>query len=80
MANVTKEDVIQFIASMSVLELSELVKELEEKFGVSAAAKKGTSLAVEREPRVGLRSGLRWGAERGKKLTASSLRPDCPRF
>ena len=38
MANVTKEDVIQFIASMSVLELSELVKELEEIFGVSAAA------------------------------------------
>jgi large subunit ribosomal protein L7/L12 len=38
MANVTKEDVIQFVASMSVLELSELVKELEEKFGVSAAA------------------------------------------
>ncbi len=38
MANVTKEDVIQFIAGMSVLELSELVKELEEKFGVSAAA------------------------------------------
>ena len=34
MANVTKEDVIQFIASMSVLELSELVKELEDKFGV----------------------------------------------
>jgi hypothetical protein len=48
---------------------------------VSAAAKKGTSSAVEREPGVGLRSGLRWGAERGKKLTASSsLRPDCPRF
>jgi large subunit ribosomal protein L7/L12 len=38
MANVSKEDVIEFIASMSVLELSELVKELEEKFGVSAAA------------------------------------------
>lgn len=35
---VTKEDVIEFIASMSVLELSELIKELEEKFGVSAAA------------------------------------------
>jgi large subunit ribosomal protein L7/L12 len=35
---VTKEDVIQFIANMSVLELSELIKELEEKFGVSAAA------------------------------------------
>ena len=38
MANVSKEDVIEFIANMSVLELSELVKELEEKFGVSAAA------------------------------------------
>ena len=35
---VSKEDVIDFIASMSVLELSVLIKELEEKFGVSAAA------------------------------------------
>ena len=35
---VTKEDVIEFISGMSVLELSELIKELEEKFGVSAAA------------------------------------------
>ncbi len=35
---ITKEDVIDFIANMSVLELSELVKEMEEKFGVSAAA------------------------------------------
>ncbi len=35
---VTKEDVIDFISNMSVLELSELIKELEEKFGVSAAA------------------------------------------
>lgn len=39
MANqITKEDVVKFIESMTVLELSELVKELEEKFGVSAAA------------------------------------------
>lgn len=38
MANVTKEDVIEFISGMSVIELSELVKELEDKFGVSAAA------------------------------------------
>ena len=37
-AEVTKEDVVEFIANMSVLELSELVKEMEEKFGVSAAA------------------------------------------
>ena len=35
---VTKEDVIKFIENMSVLELAEMVKELEEKFGVSAAA------------------------------------------
>ncbi|MEE8552236.1 MAG: 50S ribosomal protein L7/L12 [Desulfobacterales bacterium] len=34
----TKEEVIDFIANISVLELSELVKEMEEKFGVSAAA------------------------------------------
>jgi len=34
----TKEDVIKFIEDMTVLELSQLVKELEEKFGVSAAA------------------------------------------
>jgi len=38
MADITKEDVIEFIANMSVLELSELVKEMEEKFGVSAAS------------------------------------------
>ncbi|MCD6306189.1 MAG: 50S ribosomal protein L7/L12 [Deltaproteobacteria bacterium] len=37
-ADITKEDVIDFIANMTVLELSELVKEMEEKFGVSAAA------------------------------------------
>lgn len=35
---VTKEDVVEFISNMSVLELSELVKDMEEKFGVSAAA------------------------------------------
>jgi large subunit ribosomal protein L7/L12 len=38
MADITKDDVIEFIANMSVLELSEMVKEMEEKFGVSAAA------------------------------------------
>lgn len=35
---VTKEEVVEFISSMTVLELSEFIKELEEKFGVSAAA------------------------------------------
>jgi large subunit ribosomal protein L7/L12 len=38
MADISKQDVIDFIANMTVLDLSELVKELEEKFGVSAAA------------------------------------------
>ena len=38
MSEITKEQLIEHIANMTVLELSELVKELEEKFGVSAAA------------------------------------------
>lgn len=38
MTDITKADVIEFIANMSVLELSEMVKEMEDKFGVSAAA------------------------------------------
>ena len=36
--SVTKEQVVEFISSMTVLELSEFIKELEETFGVSAAA------------------------------------------
>ena len=35
---ITKEDVVSFIENMSVLELAQLVKDLEAKFGVSAAA------------------------------------------
>ena len=35
---VTKDEVVEFISGMSVLDLSEFIKELEEKFGVSAAA------------------------------------------
>ena len=38
MANITKDQVIEFISNMSVLEMSEMVKEMEEKFGVSAAS------------------------------------------
>jgi large subunit ribosomal protein L7/L12 len=34
----TKEDILESIANMTVLELSELLKEFEEKFGVTAAA------------------------------------------
>ena len=35
---VSKEEILESIASMSVLELSELIKEMEDKFGISAAA------------------------------------------
>jgi len=47
----TKEDVLEFISNMSVLELSELVKEFEEKFGVSAQATvvAGGAVAAEAE-------------------------------
>ena len=38
MSEITKEQVVDFIANMTVLELSQFIKELEEKFGVSAAA------------------------------------------
>ncbi len=38
MAEITKEDVIKFIENMTVVELADFVKELEDKFGVSAAA------------------------------------------
>jgi large subunit ribosomal protein L7/L12 len=46
---VTKEDVLEFISALSVLELSELVKEFEEKFGVSAqpVAVAGAAVAAE---------------------------------
>ena len=43
---ITKEDVVKFIEEMTVLELSALVKELEEKFGVSAAAPMMAAVAV----------------------------------
>ena len=42
----TKEDILESIASMTVLELSELLKEFEEKFGVSAAAPAAVAVAA----------------------------------
>lgn len=38
MAEITKDEVVKFIENMTVLELANLIKELEDKFGVSAAA------------------------------------------
>ena len=46
----SKAEILDAIASMSVLELSELIKEMEEKFGVSAAA---TAVAVAAAPAAG---------------------------
>ena len=49
-ANISKEDVVDFISNMTVLELSEFVKELEEKFGVSAAAPVAVAAAAPGAP------------------------------
>jgi len=50
MAEITKDDVVKFIENMTVLELSALVKELEEKFGVSAAAPMMAAVAAVAAP------------------------------
>jgi large subunit ribosomal protein L7/L12 len=44
MAEITKEQVVDFISNMTVLELSGFIKELEEKFGVTAAAPMGAMM------------------------------------
>lgn len=49
----TKEEMIQAIEQMTVLELSELVKALEEKFGVSAAAPVAVAAAAGAAPAAG---------------------------
>ena len=46
----TKEDILDAVGAMSVLELSELIKMMEEKFGVSAAA---ATVAVAAAPAAG---------------------------
>jgi len=46
MAEVTKEQVVEFISNMTVLDLANFIKELEEKFGVSAAAPVGVMAAM----------------------------------
>jgi len=48
-AKISKEDVVEFISQMTVLELSEFVKELEEKFGVTAAAPMAVGVAAPAE-------------------------------
>ncbi|WP_286181942.1 50S ribosomal protein L7/L12 [Desulfovibrio sp. Huiquan2017] len=50
MADITKEQVVEFIGNMTVLELSEFIKELEDVFGVEAAA---PAVAVAAAPAAG---------------------------
>ena len=59
---VTKEDILETIANMSVLEVSELVKAMEEKFGVTAA------VAVAAGPAVG---GAAAGGEEQTEFTVT---------
>jgi large subunit ribosomal protein L7/L12 len=47
--NISKEDVIEYISNMTVLELSDFIKELEEKFGVTAAAPVAVAAAQAQE-------------------------------
>ncbi len=64
---VTKQDVLEFISNLSVLELSELVKEFEEKFGVSAqpvAVAGGAVAAVEVEEKTEFDVILKDGGEK----------------
>ena len=56
----TKEEILDAIAGMSVLELSELLKDFEEKFGVSAAA----PVAVAAAPAAGGGGGGEAAAEK----------------
>ena len=46
MADITKEQVVEFIGNMTVLELSEFIKELEDVFGVEAAAPAAAVIAA----------------------------------
>jgi large subunit ribosomal protein L7/L12 len=50
MAEVTKADVVEYIKQMSVLELSQLVKELEEEFGVTASVPMAVGMAAAAAP------------------------------
>ncbi|MCX5777406.1 MAG: 50S ribosomal protein L7/L12 [Candidatus Firestonebacteria bacterium] len=46
MANLTKEEILEGVSKMSVLELTELIKSMEDKFGVSAAAPAAAAAAA----------------------------------
>jgi len=53
MAKLTKEEIIAAVKEMTVVELNELVKAIEEEFGVTAAAPVGVAAPVEEEEKKG---------------------------
>ena len=78
MSDITKDQVVEWLSSQSVIEVAELVKELEEKWGVSAAAPaaavhaaRGVARAGQRPPRAPWRDECR----AGRRLAV--LRADC---
>ena len=75
---ISKEDILEAVSSMSVLDLSDLIKEMEEKFGVSAAAAAVAESAYRRPPRVALRP--RTDSDPGRPLAdrAGGRRPAFP--
>ena len=66
MAKLTKDEILNAIAEMSVLELSELVKAVEEKFGVKAAA---PAVAVAAAPAVAVAAAPAAGAAAAEEKT-----------
>ena len=68
--NVAKADILDAIANMTVLELSQLIKDMEEKFGVSAAAAHG---AVQVGLLADLQAGLPGGLGERQELAHGAL-------
>ena len=70
----TKEEILEVIKGMSVLELSDLVKSLEDEFGISAAAPVAVAAASAASPRRGRRGrrSRRRGAVRVRNNAAGN--------
>ena len=73
MANLSKEEIIEGISNLSVLELSELVKALEEKFGIKAATVIPTSVAASTEMSQGASGGAPVAEQTEFKLSLQVL-------
>ena len=71
----TKEEILDAIAGMTVLELSELLKDFEEKFGVTAAA----PVAAAAAPRAAAVAGPRPKRSRSRTSSTSSSPPRATR-